>query len=369
MKFDLELFEQLNDEYRDRPIIDVAKTQERRNLLSPKRRATSEGESVTPGDRAQYAAQKQLTPILRDIEMSGKAVLELGCGHGWLTSILPDQAGATRAVGVDITPYSSWSEHTDPRVEMCQVDLSRERTFPPESFDTVVSVVTFEHVARPLQMLTALHELLKEGGEAWLRMNVYTSRSASHKYSEVFFPWPHLLFDNEVCSQFYLKHHGKSGQRFSWVNNMTVAHYLHAAREAGFGIKTVRRTTAPIDIPFYLRFIDTLGRYPALDLETDFLTLVLTKGDQATDDASDEVSGSLDLAYTDRQFQLDGRILRFTEGDEIEPAAEQLPASEAPEPEAADTQSDATGDADPDATVAEPESLTTKTTGPPESPA
>jgi hypothetical protein len=70
---------------------------------------------------------------------------------------------------------------------------------------------------------------------------------------------------------------------FTWVNRMTAAHYVQAAREVGFTIDAAVRKVMPIDVPFYLRFEDKLGRYPALDLETDFLTLVLTKGEQGAD--------------------------------------------------------------------------------------
>jgi hypothetical protein len=63
----------------------------------------------------------------------------------------------------------------------------------------------------------------------------------------------------------------------------------------------------PIDVGFYQRFEDELGRYPALDLETDFATLVLEK----------ESPGRLrrgrgrslpELGYLERQRALDEAI-------------------------------------------------------------
>lgn len=323
MKYDLALFEQLNEEYRERPIVDVSKTRKRRQLLSPQLLPPAEAqqETVTRAERAQYAATNQLKPILKDIDLTGKAVLELGCGHGWLTAILPDQAGVSKAIGVDVERYSSWPEHTDPRVELIEADLSREQVVAQGSIDTVISNVTFEHVSQPLQMLSALYEVLKDGGEAWLRMNVHTSRTASHKYSEVFFPWPHLLFEDEICEQFYLKHHGKAGQRFSWINRMTVAHYLQAVREIGFDVTRVGRSFAPIDVPFYLRFVDKLGRYAAMDLETDFLTLVLRKSPGGD---ADETRTPVDFEYHDRQRELDGRIMQLIGGDEAASKGQQL---------------------------------------------
>lgn len=314
MKYDLALFERLNEKYCDHPIVDVAKTKQRRKLLSPQLLDPEDADKsvVTAGERAAFAATSQLKPILKDIDMTGKVVLELGCGHGWLTAILPDHAGAEKAIGVDVERYSSWPEHTDPRVELFEADLSKERVVPAGTIDTIISNVTFEHVSRPLQMLSALYDLLKDGGEAWLRMNLYTSRTASHKYSEIFFPWPHLLFEDEVCEQFYRKHHDKNGQHFAWVNRMTIAHYLRAVQVAGFEITRVGRFFVPIDLPFYLRFADKLGRYAALDLETDFLTLVLRKGEG---DGGDKARIDLDWEYPAREAELDQRILELIEGD------------------------------------------------------
>lgn len=334
IRYDLELFEQLNDEYREHPIVDVAKTLERRRLLSPQLVSSSEAEqkTITREERAQFAATAQLKPILKDIDMTGKVVLELGCGHGWLTAILPDDAGAAKAIGVDVDWYSSWPEHTDPRVELFQADLSREQVVPAGLVDTIISNVTFEHVTRPLQMLAALYDLLKPGGEAWLRMNLYTSRFASHKYSEIYFPWPQLLFDDDVCDQFYRKHHDKAGQSFAWVNHMTIAHYLRAVRTVGFEIEQVSRSFAPIDLPFYLRFADKLSRYAALDLETDFLTLVLRKGGgEGEDERRDDAAKGLDFDYVSREQELDRRVAELIGSDEGEPVAQAAGEGDVPD--------------------------------------
>jgi hypothetical protein len=92
----------------------------------------------------------------------------------------------------------------------------------------------------------------------------------------VFFPWPHLLFEPAVCEAFYRKHHGRKST-FAWVNHLTAAEYVEACGELGLHVDALRRSTTPIDVPLYARFEEKLGRYPALDLETDFLWLTLRK--------------------------------------------------------------------------------------------
>jgi SAM-dependent methyltransferase len=258
---ELALFEQINAEYRERP-------------LKPK-------PVLRDRQSAQDKAQRRIGVITRQLgmELTGARVLELGCGQAWLTAYLPSLAGADEAIGVDVRRYPAWDEHTDPHVRLIQADMSVEEVVAPGSVDVVVSGAVFEHVERPLEMLAAVHRSLRDGGKAWLYFNLYRGPQASHRYNEVFFPWPHLLFDNDTCREFYKRHHGKGNVKFAWVNHLTLAHYLLLCHEIGFGVLAVHRRVTPIDIPFFRRFEERLSRYPALDLETDFATLVLEKGD------------------------------------------------------------------------------------------
>jgi hypothetical protein len=58
---------------------------------------------------------------------------------------------------------------------------------------------------------------------------------------------------------------------------MTIMEYLTASVEAGFRIDLVELIRSPMDLEFYRRFEDKLGRYPALDLRTPFMKMVLCK--------------------------------------------------------------------------------------------
>lgn len=258
-RYDLELFEQLNDRYQTAPL--VPKPVER-----------------TPTGYAERAG-KVLDRIRRYVDVDGKDVLELGCGQGWLTAVLPGEGGARHATGIDVQEGDHWRLHNNPATTYLVGDLSQEALVAEESIDLVLSAVVFEHVRRPLQMLEALHRVLRPGGQAWLYFNLYRGPKASHTYREVYFPWPHLLFDDAVCMEFYEKHHGRK-LRFSWVNKLTAAEYLVLARAAGFETTRVDLSTTPLDIDLYREFEDRLGRYPALDLETDFMTMVLHKADK-----------------------------------------------------------------------------------------
>lgn len=254
--YDLALFERLNDEYRDRP-------------LAPTPPATD------PKGRRKRA-QRRLRRISKSVDMSGKRVLEIGCAGGELTQLLVKKGGAREAIGVDVVENPRWKELSGPGVQFHQADLTRESILDDGSVDAVVSSAVLEHVHRPLRMLEAIARMLKIGGEAWLYFNLYRGPRASHRYREINFPWPHLLFEAAVCEAFYRKHHGRSST-YAWVNRLTAAEYVDACTEAGLHVSDHVRHVTEIDLEFYLRFEDVLGRYPALDLETDFLWLKLRK--------------------------------------------------------------------------------------------
>jgi len=288
--FELELFEELVSEYRQRPL--RAKPIQR-DQKSQREKAEARIKVI----------QGQL-----DRDFKDRVVLDLGCGHGWLPGLLPELAGARKAIGVDPRRYETWSEHTDPRVELIEADLSVDDAVDAESVDLVISGAVLEHVSRPIEMLAAIHRLLVPGGRAWLYFNLYRGPSASHRYNEVPFPWPHLLFDDAVCRAYYKRAHGRGNVPFAWVNRMTIGGYVQAVDELGFEIVQLKRRVVPIDVGFYLRFEDVLGRYPALDLETDFATLVLERGRPGRSRRGLPAPEVPSLRYLERQQELNEAI-------------------------------------------------------------
>jgi len=293
-EFSLALFEQLNEEYRDHRLV-----------TRPPRRDT---------DGRMDAARRRLAGLGRDVELEGRRVLEIGAAHGHLASLLVLEGGAASAVGVDIVESDEWERFQGPGVSFVKADLAREDVFEPGSVDLVVSNAVLEHVDRPLAMLAAIWRLLADGGEAWLIFNLYRGPKASHRYREIFFPWPHLLFEDSVVEEYYREHHGRSGS-FAWVNKLTAAEYLTAFGELGFEIAGHRLTKTPIDLRFYARFEEKLGRYPALDLEMDFLWLKLRK-------SGSQAASVPDLGYTDRQIELYRQLDALRAGLPVPPPAE-----------------------------------------------
>jgi SAM-dependent methyltransferase len=278
--YDLELFERLNEEYSAKPLV-----------RSP------------PGLDAKTRmkrANRKIRQISGDVDLGGKRVLELGCAHGQMTRQLVKKGDAREAIGVDVVESPRWDEFRGKRISFSAVDLASEEPFAPGSIDVVVSNSVLEHVRRPLVMLEAIGRLLKVGGVAWLMFNLHRGPKASHRYREVFFPWPHLLFDPSVAAAFYRKHHDMDST-FAWVNRLTACEYMQTSVAAGLHVVRYDRRVTPIDVPFYRRFVERLGAYPALDLETDFLILVLQKRRWRP-------RRSPRLDYLERQRELDAAV-------------------------------------------------------------
>src|SRR5262245_25842355 len=126
-QFDLELFEELVAEYESRPLREKPI---KRDQKSQREKAEARIQRI----------QREL-----GIEFDDRVVLDLGCGHGWLPALLPELGGARRAIGVDPRRYETWAEHSDPRVELIEADMSVEDVVKEGSVDCVISGAVLEH--------------------------------------------------------------------------------------------------------------------------------------------------------------------------------------------------------------------------------
>ena len=251
----IELFEALNEEYASRPIVP----------RPPGRDA---------GARSDKARQR-LDEIHQAIGLAGQRVLEFGCGAGYEVWYLAHHFGAD-ATGVDVAERRAWATLRDPRTSYVLADLAVDRPFEADTFDRILSFSVFEHVAHPYAVLRELHRIMKPGGIAWIMANLHQGPMASHLYHDVFFPWPHLLFEDEVFREYFARR-GRTVPGPAWVNRLTWAQYENHIHRVGFELLAVRFSETRFDEEFYRRFERTLGRYARWDLSRDFFHAVLRK--------------------------------------------------------------------------------------------
>ena len=213
--------------------------------------------------------------VHRSVDLHDKRVLEFGCGGGFETWLLGHHFGAD-AWGVDIQERAAWATLRDDRTHLVLADLAVDQPFEANYFDRIYSFYVFEHVEHPHAALAELYRVMKPGGLAWIAANLHRGPMASHRYKDVLFPFPHLLFGDDVFREFY-RRRGKPAEGAAWVNRLTWAEYEDHFRRIGFATRAVHFRETPIDEDFYRRFESVLGRYPRSDLARDFFEVVLEK--------------------------------------------------------------------------------------------
>jgi SAM-dependent methyltransferase len=254
-RYDVELLERLNEEYADRPIV-------------PKPR------SYQPGAMAE-SAKRRVQWAHRYIDLRNKTVLEIGCGNGFEVWMLGNNLGCN-AYGVDVRQLGPWETLAGERVHFACADLTCENPYELNTFDRVISYTVWEHVLHPYALLRETYNVLKPGGLAWIRANLYAGPKASHRYRELHFPWPHLLFSDDVIREWDARS-GRNPRGASWVNRLSWNHYERYIADIGFILRHVAFQETDWDEEFYRRFEDVLGRFPRTDLKRDFFLAVLEK--------------------------------------------------------------------------------------------
>jgi 2-polyprenyl-3-methyl-5-hydroxy-6-metoxy-1,4-benzoquinol methylase len=263
-KYDLELFLELNREYKSKPVV------------SRPRELTSEYRT--------NLSRKRARQIQKSIGLRGKRVIEVGCGGGEFSRVLADEYGC-KVIGIDIVEYPTWADLKSENVQFMICDLGKKKSWKQllkivgGPVDRIVSLVVWEHTKHPYTMLESCYHLLKSGGLFYLRANLYRSAIASHRYREVYFPWPHLLFSDEVFEAFYRKilNDPSAVVRTSWLNKLTYAQYLLYFEQIGFKVKEEFLKDRELDQEFYRRFEEKLSAYPLFDLTLDFFDVALKK--------------------------------------------------------------------------------------------
>lgn len=124
-------------------------------------------------------------------EFSGRRVLEIGCGRGgfscWFARTWPN----SMLTAADFSDTAIAKASAFARSEnLCNVDWKvadiQSMPWPDNSFDTVISCETIEHVPEPRTALKELARVLRPGGKLYLTCPNYFSLAGLHRiYREV----------------------------------------------------------------------------------------------------------------------------------------------------------------------------------------
>lgn len=105
----------------------------------------------------------ELKKLLPDFD--GKRVLDLGCGFGWHCRYAVER-GATFALGIDLSEKmleKAREINTSPRIEYKRMAIE-DFDFRPETFDVVISSLTFHYLESFDAVCAGVYRCLSDGG-------------------------------------------------------------------------------------------------------------------------------------------------------------------------------------------------------------
>ncbi len=221
--------------------------------------------------------------------LSGRDILDFGCGEATMAMGVALRHGAKRVVAVEIhdeidncLPYAKAQlglEIPPPNLELRKVSAESDLS-DFGMFDVIYSWSVFEHVSQELitDCLIKMRKILRPNGVMFLQTTpLYYSAWGSHFGPWIPAPWAHLSMQQDrLYSALREKTESQEqADHLQWVyetlNRVTAPQLLEAAQEAGFEILREYKTYDEIDIPAEL-----MGIYQEDALRTAQLVFLAT---------------------------------------------------------------------------------------------
>lgn len=195
--------------------------------------------------------------------LTGKTVLDFGCGWGGETVWLAQQAD--QAFGCDINPEAleaaeAFKAHTGQ--SNVTFALAGETTLPfaDDQFDAIFSTNVFEHVMQPVEVLREIRRVLKPGGAMLTRFGpLFYSPLGYHVPWATQVPWAHLLFGFGPIMQVRNTRRSPispASWRETGLNEITFSQFRAAVRASGLEPVRLERIA--------VRRLDTLAKLPGV---------------------------------------------------------------------------------------------------------
>jgi 2-polyprenyl-3-methyl-5-hydroxy-6-metoxy-1,4-benzoquinol methylase len=234
-------------------------------------------------EQGQHEARRFFARLEPWLDVSGKTVLDVGCGAGYLC-VEAARRGATRVVGVDIAEHwlALGRVHLETHDDVKQRVSLRPYAGNPselaaEQFDVVLSKDSFEHYgADPSTptaegMVEAMAGLLRPGGRLAIGFApLWKAPYGGHIDS--WLPWAHLIFPEGIIFDEFrrVRPPGKTARTFEEgvrVNRMTLARFTDMMNRSG--LVCLHFATNVSDHPA-AKAMSVLSRVPAL---REFMTV------------------------------------------------------------------------------------------------
>jgi len=148
----------------------------------------------------EYEVGKELVKAYPEFlgNLSGKRVLDAGCGPGGKTAAYAEQSNSVFGIDISVNnikqavSFASGFSEVEPPVFL--VASADRLPFSDESFDIIIANDSMEHFENPGEALGELSRAVKRGGLMVLFFTPWSSPLGSHLYDYIRTPWCHLLY-------------------------------------------------------------------------------------------------------------------------------------------------------------------------------
>ena len=144
--------------------------------------------------------------------LSGKTILDFGCGHGALCIDIAD-SGAKSVLGIDLSDnllnFANLNldknfDYLKDKVFFKKKDILKDNF--EKKFDLIVSKDTFEHTLKLPEVLKRFHDLLSENGRAYIGFGpLYNAYNGDHGRTQLNIPWLHTILPEKLIIKRYNK--------------------------------------------------------------------------------------------------------------------------------------------------------------------
>lgn len=177
-------------------------------------------------------------------DLTGKSVLDLGCGRGNL-AIHAARNGAASVVGVDPDAariaFAREKLALEPEAVRRLIDFKAcgiEELPAEEAYDVIFSKDAFEHIMDVPAVLAEMRRRLVPGGKAYIGFGpLYRSPYGDHHWAEADLPWGHLYMPESLLLRRIEK---RTGHRYGSLKELELNQWrLHQFLPAFRGAMTI----------------------------------------------------------------------------------------------------------------------------------
>jgi len=199
-----------------------------------------------------WTIQNALVPLFKNFprlaaELTGKKVLDFGCGEGWQTLALARHQPEL-VVGLDSNATTLAKARKNAEEQGNLPNLEFEQSLDAKalgSFDIVISQNSMEHFPNPLKALEQMRDCLSAGGRIYLAFGPpWYAPYGSHMFFFTRVPWVNLLFPEKTVMSVRKHFRNDGAERYedveSGLNRMSLRRFEKLIANSGLVIESTQ---------------------------------------------------------------------------------------------------------------------------------